>query len=98
MRKLDNICISELERKLGENISIRTVTMLYTGRLVAEDAHILYLDQATWVADSGRYKDFVEKGIISECEPYPADLIVRINKATIVDDHDFNAPLPRKQT
>ena len=98
MRKLDSICIGGLERKLGENICIRTVTMLYTGRLVAEDAHILYLDQATWVADSGRYKDFVEKGIISECEPYPADLIVRINKATIVDDHDFNAPLPRKQT
>lgn len=98
MRKLDSVNRSDLERKLGENICVRTVTMLYTGRLVAEDDKTLYIDQATWIADSGRYKDFVEQGMVSECEPYPAELIVRINKDTIVDDHDFNSPLPRKQT
>ena len=69
---------------IGKFYMIRTVTFFYVGRLVAIGEHELTLDQCAWVADTGRFSEALEKGKLSEVEPFP-DGPVNIGRGAIVD-------------
>ena len=56
---------------LGEPVIIRTVTNYYTGRLTDMDHQWITLDEAAWIADTGRWHQALGTGVLSEVEPYP---------------------------
>lgn len=74
---------------------IRTVTHYYTGRLVAVYAQELLLEDAAWIADTGRYHKALETGELSEVEPIKGPVIV--GRGAIIDAAKWpnNIPLPR---
>ena len=80
---------------IGEKYLIRTVTMMYTGRLIVITDSDLVLEQAAWIADSGLYSDALAKGTLGEVEPYPNEVLV--SRAAIVDAATWNFDLPRDQ-
>lgn len=80
---------------IGQNYLIRTVTMTYTGRLTAITDSDLVLDDAAWIADTGRFADALGDGTLDEVEPYPDSVIV--SRASIVDAARWLHPLPREQ-
>ena len=69
---------------IGENYLIRTVTMADTGRLVAVTPQELVLEDAAWIADTGRFADAVAKAEFGEVEPFPAGRVV-IGRGAIID-------------
>ena len=81
--------------EVGEAYLIRTVTMMYTGRITKITKSDIALGLAAWIADSGRYSDALEKGTLNVIEPYPDG--VAISRASIVDFAIWSHPLPREQ-
>ena len=83
--------------KIEEKYLIRTVTMMYTGKLIAITDSDLLLEGAAWIADSGRYADALENGVkeLNEVEPYPNEVIV--SRSAIVDAAVWRHSLPREQ-
>ena len=82
---------------IGENYLIRTVTFTYAGKLTAVFKDELVLKDGSWIADTGRFTQAVEKGDYSEIEPYPEDRHIIIGRGAIVDAVQIAHPLPRKQ-
>lgn len=82
---------------VGENYFIRTVTMALTGKLVEIDGTELVLQDAAWIADTGRYSNAIKDGTFSEIEPYPDTHKVLVNRTAIVDATQWTHELPRVQ-
>jgi hypothetical protein len=82
---------------LNKNVIVRTVTMIYTGRLdhVTQQDYVL-LD-CSWIPETDRYAQFVENGSVRECEPFPSDLPVYINRGALLDVCELRKSLPRSQ-
>ncbi len=83
--------------EIGKNYIIRTVTMIYTGRLVSVYPTELVLVDAAWIAETERWAEFVKTGAAKEIEPYPDELKVIIGRGSILDAFVLNADLPRVQ-
>src|SRR5215469_8636345 len=81
--------------RIGANYLIRTVTMIDTGRLVAVTAQELVLEDAAWIADTGRFADAVEKAEFGEVEPFPSGKVI-LGRGAIVDAVEIKV-LPRSQ-
>ena len=81
--------------EVGKAYLIRTVTMAYTGRVVAVTESDVVLDEAAWIADTGRFSDALTTGQLSEIEPYPGR--VAVGRGAIVDFSEWSHALPRKQ-
>jgi hypothetical protein len=73
---------------------IRTVTMHVIGRLVAVYEHELVLEDAAWVADSGRFANALKTGALSEVEPFISAVIV--GRGSIIDATEWGHALPRE--
>jgi hypothetical protein len=70
--------------KIGKNYLIRTVTMAISGRLKEIYDTELVLDNAAWIADTGRFADSLkDQDNFSEVEPYVNDVI--IGRCSITD-------------
>jgi len=82
--------------EIGDKIFVRTVTYHYVGKLVDESDHSFWLENASWVADSGRFHNALETGTLSEVEPYPGDGIVEIMKTGIIDICEWKHNLPEE--
>jgi hypothetical protein len=70
---------------IGSPYFIRTVTFHYTGRLVMVTDQELVLEDAAWIADSGRFADALKTGEYEEVEPYPDGKRIIIGRAMVVD-------------
>ena len=81
--------------KLGKNYLIRTVTMIQTGRLVAVTDKELVLENAAWIADTGRFADALESGKFDEVEPFPDGQVI-IGRGAIIDAIQISVT-PREQ-
>lgn len=57
--------------EIGAIYFIRTVTMIQVGRVVAASHRYLVLEEAAWVAETGRFADALEKWQFNEVEPFP---------------------------
>lgn len=82
---------------VGKNIMIRTVTMIFTGKLISVTNDCFVLVECSWIPDTGRWMGFIENGTVEECEPYPSDVEVYINRSALIDMCAFNPMLPRVQ-
>lgn len=80
--------------KIGQAYHIRTVTHYWTGRLAAVTAQELVLEEAAWIADTGRFADFFTEGP-NEVEPIDGPVI--IGRGAIVDAQEWTIALPRSQ-
>ena len=71
---------------IGENYFIRTVTMALLGKLINVTEKELVLENASWIADTGRFHQFIKEGKLdnsSEVEPFVDDVIV--NRSALID-------------
>lgn len=80
---------------IGSQYLIRTVTHYYTGRLAAITNTDLVLEDAAWVASTGRFYDSLKNSTVDECEPFVNPVIVQ--RGAIVDATVWNGNLPRDQ-
>jgi len=80
--------------KVGEKYYIRTVTHHQTGRVKEIHGKFLVLEQAAWIADSGRFMNAIMKGELDEVEPVSEAIV---NMDTIVDAFVWNHTLPSSQ-
>ena len=81
---------------IGKAYFIRTVTMYYIGKLIAVYPQELVLEQAVWVADTGRFHQAMTQGTFSEVEPFGAGEVV-IGRGAIVDATAWNHAIPTEQ-
>lgn len=82
---------------VNKNIIVRTITMIYTGRLTAITPTDLVLVECSWIPETDRFMQFVANGSVKECEPYPDDLPVFINRGALLDMCELRNDLPRSQ-
>jgi hypothetical protein len=82
--------------EIGKNYLIRTVTMIQTGRLVTVTQQELVLEDAAWIADTGRFADALKSCEFDEVEPFPSDRQVIVGRGAIVDAIQIHE-LPRNQ-
>ncbi len=82
---------------IGTNVMVRTVTMIYIGRLVSVGEHELTLMDVAWIPETGRWGKFIADGNINECEPYPNGMAVLIGRSAVIDACLWSSALPRSQ-
>ncbi len=70
---------------IGKDYFIRTVTNYFTGRLVWVGDKEIVLESVAWIADTGRFNEFLQGKALNEAEPYPQSLSVIIGRGAIVD-------------
>ena len=83
--------------QLGEPYLIRTVTMIYTGRLIKSSDTELVLTEACWIPDTGRWQQACQNGSFDEVEPYPKDAELIINRGAVLDLFKVDFKLPAVQ-
>lgn len=93
IKEIQKLCKPQCEDhpfKIGKNYLIRTVTMIQTGTLVWVGDKELVLENAAWIADTGRFADSLKDvNKFSEVEPFDKPVIVgrgAIIDATEIDD------------
>jgi hypothetical protein len=86
------VSITEL---VGKKVFVRSVTNYYTGLLAefAEGDDWLRLDDAAWIADTGRFHVALRDGQLNEVEPYPGSCYVAAG--AVVDVCEWKHELPR---
>ncbi len=82
---------------IGANYAVRTVTHINVGTLVKVTDKELVLVDAAWVADTGRFHQFVAKGEVGEVEPFPDNIPVIMGRGALVDAVEWKHPLLRDQ-
>jgi hypothetical protein len=80
----------------GKKYFIRTVTNYLTGRLVEVTGQELVIEDAAWIADTGRFADALKKAKFSEVEPYPDGRVI-IGRGSVIDACEWTRGLPREQ-
>lgn len=71
--------------EVGKPYFIQTVTHYYTGRLIGKTATELVLEDAAWIADTGRFTQAMESpDNFSEVEVYPDGRQVIIGRGSII--------------
>lgn len=80
---------------IGKCYLIRTVTHYYTGRLIAITDTDLVLEDAAWIADTGRFHDCLKNGTYNEVEPFVEPCIVF--RGGLIDATEIKSQLPRSQ-
>ena len=81
--------------EIGGKYFFRTVTYFATGRVVAINGDFLELEDGAWIADTGRFRDAIMNGVLSEVEPVEVPMYINTN--TITDAFVWNHALPREQ-
>ena len=69
----------------GKDYFVRTVTHYFTGRLVWVGDKEIAFEDAAWIADTGRFNEFLEGKVVNEVEPFPKGSTVVIGRGSIID-------------
>ena len=96
-QSVDKISLKDSPLVIGENYLVRTITMIYTGKLIKVYGKELVFVETAWIPETERWADTVANGTFKEVEPYPKDSEVIINKETILDMTKVDWKLPREQ-
>ena len=92
----DEICgDSSLPFAVGDKVFLRTVTHHLTGRVKKIVGKFLILSDAAWIADNGRFMQFIQEGKVNEVEPVTCD--VKVNTDSLIDAYEWRHELPREQ-
>lgn len=85
---------SKVPFKVGKKYFIRTVTYFVTGKVKKIAGGFLVLEDAAWIADTGRFNEAINKGALSEVEP--VNVLVFLNLNSITDGYEWIHKLPRE--
>ena len=69
---------------VGNEYFIRTVTHYFTGRLVWVGEKEIAIEDAAWIADTGRFNEFLAGKTVKEVEPYQEGVVI-IGRGAIID-------------
>ena len=86
--------IDDLQDLVGKKIFFRTVTYHMIGKVKKVTNSFIQLENACWVADSGRFADALKTGKLSEVEP-TGDHFVNYN--SVVDFFPWKHEIPQVQ-
>ena len=81
--------------EIGKTYFIRTVTMHHVGRVKDLNDQEILLEDAAWIADSGRFSDALKTGVFSEVEPFHRPVVV--SRASLIDYTEIDVALPLAQ-
>ncbi len=70
--------------EIGEAYFIQTVTHYYLGKLVDVKETELVITNASWVASTGRFNQFMSGSNPSENEPYPQSSLIIIGRGALI--------------
>ena len=84
--------INSYEDFIGKKIFVRTVTYHLVGRVEKIVGNLVFLSDASWIADSGRFRQFIKNGALNEVEPV-GDWF--FNLSTVVDGCEWKHGLLR---
>ena len=91
---LSGLSLANLFALMGKRVCIKTVTLYYVGRVVGYDADAVYLDDAAWVSDTGRWSAALTTGTVEEAEAYPPEQQVAVCRGGIVEFTVWSFPTP----
>ena len=98
-KEKQNATTKEYGWVIGTSYLIRTVTHIQVGRLINITDKEIFLEDASWIADTGRFNNILKNGIESdddsEIEPFTD--IVGINRGALIDFVKYNHTLPKFQ-
>lgn len=96
IKQISNLFQTNTEHSfpVGHNVFIRCVTHYYTGKLVRVTSGELVLEDAAWIADTGRFSDALYTGKLNEVEPFPSGEVF-VNRGAVVDVSRWTHSLPR---
>jgi hypothetical protein len=69
----------------GKDYFIRTVTHYFTGRLIWVGEKELVIEDAAWIADTGRFNQFMKGETVNEVEPFPKGSRVIVARGSLID-------------
>ena len=70
--------------EIGKPYFIQTVTHYYLGRLTGITENELVVCDASWVANTGRFNEFIDGGEPAENEPYRTSSHVIISRGALI--------------
>jgi len=86
--------ICSYEQLIGKKIFIRTVTYHLLGKVVKIVGNLVFMKSTVWIADSGRFMQFIKEGKISEYEEV-GDWF--FNLEAVIDGCEWKHGLPKGQ-
>jgi hypothetical protein len=86
--------MNDLDSFIGHAWYFRTVTYHLVGRVTKRIGSFLLLEEASWVADSGRFMNAIKDGTLNEVEPVGPALV---NLDTVSDAFPWSHKLPSDQ-
>ncbi len=86
--------ISSYEDLIGGKYYFRTVTYHTVGKVKKIVGRFVFLEDASWVADSGRFMNTIKDGTLNEVEPVGQAFV---NLETVVDFFEWKHKLPSEQ-
>jgi len=90
----EKIDVSKIEDLIGKKWFFRTVTYHLVGMVTKVMGNFLVLENASWIADSGRFMDCLKKGTLNEVEPCGTAFV---NLSTVTDFFPWSHNLPTLQ-
>ena len=86
--------ICTLDDMVGRAFFFRTVTYHLVGTVKKRTGQFVELQNASWVADSGRFMQAIKDGILNEVEPVGQ---CWMNLDSVTDFFPWRHPLPENQ-
>jgi hypothetical protein len=94
LKENEKIEISNYDDLVGKSFFFRTVTYHLVGKVKKRFGNFLQLENASWIADSGRFMNALRDGTLNEVEPVGK---AYINIESITDFFEWNHGLPNEQ-
>ena len=88
--------ISSYEDLVGEKVFFRTVTYHACGEVKKIVGRFVHLKNASWIADTGRFMNFIKDGVQTNSEVEPVGEMF-LNMDTVVDMFIVNWKMPKDQ-
>ena len=86
--------LSNLDGLVGKKWFFRTTTYHMVGRVIKRIGDFIQLENALWVADSGRFTNAIKEGKLNEVEPVG---LCFINLDSVTDFFPWSHDLPKDQ-
>lgn len=90
----ERVDLSRIEDLVGKKWFFRTVTYHLVGKVIKTFGNFLHLEDASWIADSGRFMQFIKDGTLNEVEPVGECFI---NLDSVTDFFPWRHKLPKDQ-
>lgn len=82
--------------EVGKTYFIRAIPFHFVGRVTATTSEEVTLEDAAWIADSGRFSNALSSGEFDEVEPFVNPVNIRLSAVCDYTEIDCTLPLSQK--